>query len=57
VKITVGYPHRKLISLIKSANNPRNLPIYYNSDNGVVNIGGVGYDKGELPPVKVLKKL
>jgi hypothetical protein len=34
--------------LIKSANNPRNLPIYYNSDNGVVNIGGVGYDKGEL---------
>jgi hypothetical protein len=37
-----------LIDLVNKADNPRNLPIYYNSDFGVVNIGGVGYDKGEL---------
>jgi hypothetical protein len=48
IKENNSIDHTKLISLIKSANNPRNLPIYYNSDNGVVNIGGVGYDKGEL---------
>jgi hypothetical protein len=48
IKENNSIDYTKLISLIKSANNPRNLPIYYNSDNGVVNIGGVGYDKGEL---------
>jgi hypothetical protein len=48
IKENNGIDYTKLINLIKSANNPRNLPIYYNSDNGVVNIGGVGYDKGEL---------
>ena len=37
-----------LIDLVQKADNPRNLPIYYNSDFGAVNIGGVGYDKGEL---------
>jgi len=40
--------YAKLIDLVNKADNPRNLPIYYNSDFGVVNIGGVGYDKGEL---------
>jgi len=40
--------HMKLISLVKSADNPKNLPIYYNSGHNVVNIGGTGYDKGEL---------
>jgi hypothetical protein len=48
IKENNSIDYTKLISLIKSATNPRNLPIYYNSDNGVVNIGGVGYDKGEL---------
>jgi hypothetical protein len=43
-----GVDYVELINLIKSADNPRNLPIYYNSDSNVVNIGGVGYDKGEL---------
>ena len=38
----------KLTDLIKSANNPKNLPIYYDSINGIVNIGGTGYDKGDL---------
>jgi len=37
-----------LIDLVNKADNPRNLPIYYNSDTGFVNIGGVGYDKGDL---------
>jgi len=37
-----------LINLVKNAENPRNLPIYYNSDRGVVNVGGVGYDKASL---------
>jgi hypothetical protein len=40
--------YNKLISLIKAADNPKNLPIYYNSDQNVINIGGVGYDKGDL---------
>ena len=40
--------HMKLISLIKSADNPKNLPVYYNSGHNVVNIGGTGYDKAEL---------
>jgi hypothetical protein len=43
-----GVDYVELINLIKSADNPRNLPIYYNSDSNVVNIGGVGYDKAEL---------
>jgi hypothetical protein len=48
VKENNSIDYNKLVSLIKSANNPQNLPIYYNSDQGVVNIGGTGYDKGEL---------
>ena len=39
---------KELINLIKTADNPRNLSIYYNSGHNAVNIGGVGYDKGEL---------
>lgn len=44
----VNIDYNKLISLIKAADNPKNLPIYYNSSQNVINIGGVGYDKGDL---------
>jgi len=48
VKENNSIDYNKLVSLIKSANNPQNLPIYYDSINDIVNIGGTGYDKGEL---------
>lgn len=48
IKENNGVDYSKLIDLIKSANNPKNLPIYYDSINGIVNIGGTGYDKGDL---------
>ena len=48
IKENNGINYSKLIDLIKSADNPKNQPIHYNSDQGVINIGGVGYDKGSL---------
>jgi len=48
IKENNGINYSKLIDLIKSADNPKNQPIYYNSDQGVINVGGVGYDKGNL---------
>jgi hypothetical protein len=48
IKENNGINYSKLINLIKSADNPKNQPIYYNSDQGVINVGGVGYDKGSL---------
>jgi hypothetical protein len=48
IQENIDVNYMELIHLIKTADNPRNLSIYYNSDRNVVNIGGVGYDKGEL---------
>ena len=48
LKENIDINYMELIHLIKTADNPRNLSIYYNSDHNVVNIGGVGYDGGEL---------
>ena len=45
---TTGVDYMKIIDLVKSADNPQNLSVYYNSDHNKVNIGGVGYDKGDL---------
>ena len=44
----MGVDYMKIIDLVKSADNPQNLSVYYNSDHDKVNIGGVGYDKGDL---------
>jgi len=48
IKEDMGVDHMKIIDLVKSADNPQNLSIYYNSDHDKVNIGGTGYDKGDL---------
>ena len=48
IEENIDINYMELIHLIKTADNPRNSSIYYNSDRNVVNIGGVGYDKGEL---------
>ena len=49
----MGVDYMKIIDLVKSADNPQNLSVYYNSDHNKVNIGGTGYDKGDL--VKMFK--
>lgn len=42
----VDYDIETIIKLVKSANNPKNLPISFGSTS--VAIGGTQYDKGEL---------